>query len=99
MKKSLFWIVPSLLLIFAVSLFAAEKLEDLKASKKKVTMEMYKLRVKLLQDDPDIKQLNTKIINMQKELAAKIESKEEMKELVKKSKSIDAEINKLSSDK
>ena len=99
MKKFLLWIIPSLLLIFTLSLLAADKLEDLKASKKKITMEMYKLRVKLLQDDPEIMQLHKKIMTMQKELAAKIESKEEMKELVKKSKAIDADINKLSSDK
>jgi len=99
MKKNLTWIIPSLLLIFAVSLFAAEKLDDLKASKKKITMEMYKLRMKLIQDDPEIMQIHKKIMTMEKELAAKIESKDEMKELVKKSKAVDAEINKLSSEK
>lgn len=83
----------------AFALTHSEKLEDLRTSRKKVLTDIYKLRVKLIQEDPDIKSLHKKIMALHRELAVKIDNKEEMKELLKQSKTIDTEISKLTEEK
>ena len=101
-KTGIVFLLLCAFLAVAVSAFALanpEKLEDLREGRKKVLTEIYKLRLKLIQEDPDIKALHKKIMALHRELAVKIDNKEEMKELLRKNRMIDAEISKLTEEK
>ncbi|OGV52277.1 MAG: hypothetical protein A2017_00765 [Lentisphaerae bacterium GWF2_44_16] len=101
-KTGIVFLLLCAIFAIAFSTFAlsnSEKLEELRAGRKKLLAEIYKLRVKLIQEDPDIKALHKKIMALHRELAVKIDNKEEMKELLRKNKMIDAEINKLAEGK
>jgi septal ring factor EnvC (AmiA/AmiB activator) len=58
-----------------------KKEQALLKQQKKVAKEMFKLRVKLLKNDPALKKLHAKILELHKELALKLDGNKKMREL------------------
>ena len=56
---------------------------------------MLELRVKLIKEDPELEALHRKIMALHKELALKLDKKEEMKKLLEKKKRIESELEKI----
>jgi len=72
----------------AVLCFGQENLgkkeQELIKQEKKLAKEMFELRVKFLKEDPELKKLHVKILELHKELALKLDSKKEMRTLATK---------------
>ena len=60
------------------------KEQKLLKQEKKLAKEMFELRVKFLKEDPELKKLHVKILELHKELALKLDSKKEMRTLATK---------------
>ena len=60
------------------------KEQTLLKQEKKLAKEMFKLRSKLLNENPSLKKLHVKILELHKELALKLDSNKKMRELATK---------------
>lgn len=91
MKRTLMLIF---LVLFAVMLRADnfDKIEELKAQKRQIALQMHKKRVELIKNTPSLKELERKIIALHKELAIRIDNNSEMRELINKQKKIEMDI-------
>ncbi|QSH42041.1 hypothetical protein P0136_04900 [Lentisphaerota bacterium ZTH] len=72
-----------------------ETLNDLKVEQKKVAQEIYKLRLKLIKEDPALAKLHKKIMELHREMALKLESKKSMRIMVDKASQLDQKIKDL----
>ncbi|MCK4982363.1 MAG: hypothetical protein KAS17_05540 [Victivallaceae bacterium] len=61
-----------------------EKEQKLVKQEKKLAKEMFELRIKFLKEDPALKKLHAKILELHKELALKLDSKKQMRTLAAK---------------
>jgi septal ring factor EnvC (AmiA/AmiB activator) len=73
----------------------SKKEQALLKERKQVAEKMFKLRVKLLENDPELKKLHEKIMELHKELALQLDSKKEMRALTIQIKKIEASIEEL----
>ncbi|OGV33316.1 MAG: hypothetical protein A2020_08490 [Lentisphaerae bacterium GWF2_45_14] len=69
--------------------------EKLVEGKKKNESKMYELRLKLIKEDPELEALHRKIMALHKELALRLDKKDEMKKLLEKQKELSSEIEKM----
>ncbi|GEM_PF-3637584 len=81
--------------LFVLAETASEKFESLKKKRADVAMQLYNRRLKLIEDDPKLKELHEKILSMHKELALRLENDREVIELSTRLRDIDAEIEKV----
>ena len=70
------------------------EVDKLLEEKKKNELKMYEVRLKLIKEDPELEALHRKIMALHKELALKLDKKDEMKKLLEKQKNINSEIEK-----
>ena len=66
----------------------SKKEQSLKKQEKDLAKKMFALRVKLLKNDPELKKLYAKIMELHKELALQIDNKKEMRKLLKQIKTV-----------
>jgi len=71
------------------------KFKSIMKDREDLQEKMHSVRVKLINEDPDLQLLHKKIMALHKELALQLESKKEMRKLTDKLKDIDAELDKL----
>ncbi len=69
-----------------------KEIKLLKQQQLKVILKMHELRLKLIDDDPELKKLHNKIMDLHKELGIKIDQNKEMRELIIKNISINEKI-------
>jgi len=74
---------------------ASDEYEKLVEEQKTNEFKMLELRVKLIKEDPELEALHRKIMALHKELALKLDKKEEMKKLLEKKKRIESELEKI----
>jgi Tfp pilus assembly protein PilO len=98
--------MKKIMLIFlccgAMLCFGADSKELLKKQEqallkqeKQIAKEMFDLRVKLLKEDPALKKMHEKIMELHKELAIQLGSKKEMRILLKKLKKVKLSLAKI----
>ncbi len=102
MKK---YLVSGLLILAVCVIFAQApevkketpniKLESLKKQAVDLEDEMAKLRVEIIQKDPDLQKLHNQIIALHRELALRVDTKREMRVLILKAEEINREMNEL----
>jgi hypothetical protein len=71
------------------------RFKALMKEREELQQRMHALRVKLLQEDPELEKLHKRIMELHKELALQLESKKDMRKFCDKLKEIDAELDKL----
>jgi len=74
---------------------SSEEYDKLVEEQKANELKMLELRIKLIKEDPELDALHRKIMSLHKELALKLDKKDEMKKLLEKKKNIENEIEKL----
>jgi hypothetical protein len=96
MKKYLLLTVAAFVLcgLFVYAETASEKLDALKKKRSELAMQMFNRRVKLIEEDPKLKEIHEKIMALHKELAIRIGNDRELIELGIQLKDIDADIDK-----
>jgi len=82
--------------LFVLAESASEKLDTLKKKRSDAAIQLYNRRIKLIEDDPKLKEIHDKILSLHKDLALKLENDREVIELSTQIRDIDAEIEKLS---
>ncbi len=81
--------------LFVFAETAAEKMDGLKKKRAEAGMQLYNRRLKLIEEDPKLKEIHEKIMTLHKELALKLENDREIIELTTQIRDIDADIEKL----
>lgn len=77
----------------------SEEYDKLVEEQKANELKMLELRVKLIKEDPELEKLHRQIMSLHKELALKLDKKDEMKKLIEKKKRIDSELERLARKK
>jgi hypothetical protein len=80
--------------LFAYAETASEKLDLLKKKRTELAMHMYNRRIKLIEEDPKLKEIHEKIMALHKELAIRLDNDRELIELGIQVKDIDGDIDK-----
>ena len=83
-KLFILFLCCSTVLCFGQEEDLEKKEQVLLKQEKKLAKEMFELRVKFLKEDPELKKLHAKILELHKELALKLDSKKEMRTLAAK---------------
>ena len=73
----------------------AKNMKELQNQRRKISLEMYQLRVKLIKEKPDLLLLHRSIMDMHRRLAVEINSNQEMKEIILDAKKINDQIMEL----
>ena len=94
MKKILILCVLSLAVLLAWAEGRDERTEKLLKEQRELSLKMHELRVRLIKEDPELKELHQRIMALHKELALRLDSRDEMKALLRKSKELDSELRK-----
>jgi ACT domain-containing protein len=96
MKKYLLMTVVAFVLcgLFAYADTASEKLDALKKKRSELAMQMFNRRIKLIEEDPKLKEIHEKILALHRELAIRLDNDRELIELGIQVKDIDADIDK-----
>ncbi len=96
-KKTYFIFFVTLLLLTGASISAENSEERKKLSEQRsgVLLEMHETRVRLLEEDPELKKIREKIMKLYRELALKLQKKGEMKELSEKLRDIEKKLAEL----
>ena len=81
------------LFVFAES--ASEKADGLKKKRTEVALQLYNRRLKLIEEDPKLKEIHEKILTLHKELALKLENDREIIELTTQIRDIDSDLERL----
>ncbi|HBC87468.1 MAG TPA: hypothetical protein DCZ94_10980 [Lentisphaeria bacterium] len=98
MKKYLLMTAGAFILfgLFVLAETASEKIDGLKKKRAEAAMQLYNRRIKIIEDDPKLKEIHDKIMSLHKELALRLENDREVIELSTRIRDIDAEVEKLS---
>ena len=80
--------------LFVYAETVTEKLDTLKKKRTELAMQMYNRRMKLIEEDPKLKEIHDKIMALHKELALRLNNDGELIELGIQVKDIDADIDK-----
>jgi hypothetical protein len=72
-----------------------KKMKDLQNERRKVSLGIYQLRVKLIKENPDLQILQRSIMDMHRKMAAELNGNEAMKKMLLNAKKIDDQILKL----
>ena len=80
--------------LFVYAETATEKLDSLKKKRTELAMQMYNRRMKLIEEDPKLKEIHDKIMALHKELAIRLDNDRELIELGIQVKDIDVDIDK-----
>ncbi len=96
MKKYLLVTVAVFVLcgLFVYAETASDKLDALKKKRTELAMQMFNRRIKMIEEDPKLKEIHDKIMALHKELAIRIDNDRELIELTIQLKDIDADIDK-----
>ena len=96
MKKYLVMTVAIFVLcgLFVYAETTSEKLDTLKKKRTELAMQMFNRRIKLIEEDPKLKEIHDKIMTLHKELAIRLDNDRELVELGIQVKDIDADIDK-----
>ena len=96
MKKYMIITVAAFILcgLFVYAETASEKLDVLKKKRTELAMQMYSRRIKLIEEDPKLKEIHDKIMALHKELAIRLDNDRELVELGIQVKDIDVDIDK-----
>jgi hypothetical protein len=96
MKKYLLMTAAAFILcgLFVYAETVSEKLDTLKKKRSELAMQMFNRRVKLIEEDPKLKEIHEKIMALHKELAIRIGNDRELIEMGIQLKDIDADIDK-----
>ena len=81
------------LFVFAES--ASDKADGLKKKRAEVAIQLYNRRLKLIEEDPKLKEIHEKILALHKELALKLENDREIIELTTQIRDIDSDLERL----
>ena len=73
----------------------SDKYKQLVEEQKVNELKMLETRIRLIKKDPELEALHRKIIALHKELALKLDKKEEMKKLLDKKKRIGSELERI----
>ncbi|HCE44779.1 MAG TPA: hypothetical protein DET40_14660 [Lentisphaeria bacterium] len=98
MKKYLLMTAAVFMLcgLFVLAESVSEKLDTLKKKRADAAVQLYNRRIKLIEDDPKLKEIHDKIMALHKDLALKLENDREVIELSTQIRDIDADIERLS---
>ena len=80
--------------LFVYAETSSEKLDTLKKKRTEIAMQMYNRRMKMIEEDPKLKEIHEKIMALHKELAIRLDNDRELIELGIQVKDIDADIDK-----
>ncbi|MFA6567619.1 MAG: hypothetical protein WCS96_05355 [Victivallales bacterium] len=80
--------------LFVYAETASEKLDMLKKKRTELAMQMYNRRMKMIEEDPKLKEIHDKIMALHKDLAIRLDNDRELIELGIQVKDIDADIDK-----
>jgi multidrug efflux pump subunit AcrB len=80
--------------LFVYAETASEKLDTLKKKRTELAIQMFNRRMKMIEEDPKLKEIHDKIMALHKELAIRIDNDRELIELGIQLKDIDADIDK-----
>ncbi|MCX6983499.1 MAG: hypothetical protein NT118_01945 [Lentisphaerae bacterium] len=80
--------------LFVYAETSSEKLDTLKKKRTEIAMQMYSRRMKMIEEDPKLKEIHEKIMALHKELAIRLDNDRELIELGIQVKDIDADIDK-----
>jgi Tfp pilus assembly protein PilO len=80
--------------LFVYAETTSEKLDALKKKRTELAMQMYNRRIKMIEEEPKLKEIHAKIMALHKELAIRLDNDRELVELGTKVKDIDADIDK-----
>ena len=80
--------------LFVYAETAPDKLDALKKKRTELAMQMFNRRIKMIEEDPKLKEIHDKIMALHKELAIRIDNDRELIELGIQIKDIDADIDK-----
>jgi hypothetical protein len=69
-----------------------KKMKELQNERRKVSLGMYQLRVKLIKEKPDLQVLQRSIMDMHRRMASELNSNEEMKKMLSNAKKIDEQV-------
>lgn len=96
MKKYLLITAAAFVLcgLFAYAETASEKLDALKKKRSELATQMFNRRMKLIEEDPKMKEIHEKIMALHKELAIRLDNDRELVELGIQVKDIDVDIDK-----
>ncbi|MFA6714315.1 MAG: hypothetical protein WC082_08355 [Victivallales bacterium] len=75
------------------------KEKNLQKQEKQLLREMLKLRIKLIQKDPNLKKLHAKIMELHRELTLALDSKKEMRDVADKLKKVRVSLAEISQQK
>ena len=71
------------------------KFKSLLKEREDIQLKMHNVRVKLINEDPDLAKLHKQIMALHKELAIQLDSKKDMRKLSDKLRELDADFDKL----
>ena len=80
--------------LFVYAETTSEKLDVLKKKRSELALQMFNRRIKLIEEDPKLKEIHEKIMALHKELAIRLDNDRELIELGIQIKDIDADIDK-----
>jgi len=80
--------------LFVYAETSSEKLDVLKKKRSELALQMFNRRVKLIEEDPKLKEIHEKIMALHKELAIRLDNDRELIELGIQIKDMDADIDK-----
>lgn len=96
MKRYLLITVAAFVLcgLFVYAETSSEKLDALKKKRYELATQMFNRRMKLIEEDPKMKEIHEKIMALHKELAIRLDNDRELVELGIQVKDIDVDIDK-----
>ncbi len=71
------------------------KFKSMLKDREELMLKMHNLRIKLINEDPELLKMHKQIMELHKELAMQLEGKKDMKKLTDKLREIDADLEKL----
>ncbi|MDD3118699.1 MAG: hypothetical protein PHQ27_05945 [Victivallales bacterium] len=92
-------LLPLLLSTAVLAESTSDKTARLGKNRKELELQMHRLRVEMINHDPELKQLVKKIMEMHKELQLRIDAAPAMKKLLQQATAIDLELQDMARQK